>query len=205
MARSVDRSIPPWATRSASDFSFVAVEPAVRRVVAQHLGVGAEELSPEVSLTDELAADSLDLVELAVALETEWGIVIPDRTVQAIRTYRDLVDALTSSLLERPEPHRRPPVPAAPFFARTRVVPAGDGVARQAERTIERTGELTPYAVEILLDEVRRAGPGARVEMDVPAATDDAGLAATLGRMAKLAARRVEVSVRRERRTFPAA
>ena len=43
---------------------FDFVEPRVRRVVAEYLGVGVEELSDETSLTDDLAADSLDLVEL---------------------------------------------------------------------------------------------------------------------------------------------
>ena len=46
---------------------FDFVEPRVRRVVAEQLGVNVEELTPEVSLTDDLAADSLDLLELTLA------------------------------------------------------------------------------------------------------------------------------------------
>src|SRR5258705_2521689 len=82
LARSVDRSIPPWATRSASYFSNAVVEPAVRRTVAEHLGVDAKDLAPGGSLADELAADSLDLVELALALEAQWGIPVPGRRCQ---------------------------------------------------------------------------------------------------------------------------
>ena len=194
----MERSIPPWATRSASDFSFALVEPAVRRVVAEHLGVGVEDLAPEVSLTDELAADSLDIVELAVAVEAEWGIAIPDDTLQEIRTYRDLVEAVSGAV--RADPARGQPVRAAPVFARTRVVPAGNAAPQ-----VERIGELTPYAVENLVDDVRCAGPGARVEIDVPETTDVAGLAAALKRITRLAQHRVEVSVRRDGRTSPAA
>ena len=50
--------------RSAS--ADTATEPRVRRVVAEHLGIGWEDLRPYVSLTDDLAADSLDLAELVV-------------------------------------------------------------------------------------------------------------------------------------------
>ena len=51
----------------------------VRRVVADALGVGLGELVREVSLRDDLAADSLDLVELALALEAKFGIRVPGR------------------------------------------------------------------------------------------------------------------------------
>ena len=69
------------------------VEPYVRRLVTEHLGVGAEELVSHVSLRDDLAADSLDLVELAVALEREFAIVVPERVVADMHTYSDLVRA----------------------------------------------------------------------------------------------------------------
>jgi acyl carrier protein len=170
----------------------------VRRVVAERLGVGSEDLTAGVSLTDELAADSLDLMELAMALEAEWGIAIPDRTLQAVRTYGDVVGAVVGCLRDRP--YVAPRAPADPVFAWTRVVPAGDG----ASGGLERTGELTPYAVDILVEDARRAGPGARVEMKLPASTDDAGLAAALHQLGPLSARGVAVRVRRERRT-PAA
>ena len=69
------------------------MEPYVRRLVAEHLGVGAEELVSHVSLRDDLAADSLDLVELAVALEREFAIVVPARVVADMHSYSDLVRA----------------------------------------------------------------------------------------------------------------
>src|SRR5881628_2494895 len=70
-----------------------ALEPRVRCLVADTLGVGIDELAPEVSLTDELAADSLDLAELAARLEAELGLVVPERVLAHLRTYGDLVRA----------------------------------------------------------------------------------------------------------------
>src|SRR5947207_4234426 len=67
------------------------VEPRLRRVVADNLGVALEDLTPEVSLTDDLAADSLDLLELALALEEELGFTVPERVLSDVRTYGDLV------------------------------------------------------------------------------------------------------------------
>ena len=69
------------------------VEPHVRRLVAERLGVGLEQLVCHVSLRDDLAADSLDLVELAVALEGEFSIQVPERMLAEVRTYSELVHA----------------------------------------------------------------------------------------------------------------
>jgi acyl carrier protein len=167
------------------------VEPAVRHLAAELLGVGSEDLRPDVSLTDDLAADSLDLVELALAVEREWGLAIPDRTLQALRTYGDLVDAVTACVLSAPAG-----ADVAPVFARTRVIPGGDA----SRGRLERSGELTPYAAELLADDARRAGPGTRIEMELPAVTDDTALAAAFRRLGRLSARGVQVSVRRSRR-----
>src|SRR2546422_7286863 len=66
------------------------VERSCRRLVADHLGVGVEQLVAGVSLREDLAADSLDLVELAMALEAKFGIVVPERLLDRVRTYGDL-------------------------------------------------------------------------------------------------------------------
>ena len=67
------------------------LEQQVRRLVADHLGVDPDELAPEVSLTDDLAADSLDLAELALGLEEEFAITILQRVLDHVQTYRELV------------------------------------------------------------------------------------------------------------------
>jgi acyl carrier protein len=65
----------------------------VRHLVADHLGVGLQDLVSGVSLRDDLAADSLDLFELAMILEGEFTIVMPERILDEVRTYSDLVHA----------------------------------------------------------------------------------------------------------------
>src|SRR2546422_943804 len=89
-SRQAPRRVPAGVGRGGME---EFVEPSVRRLVAGHMGVGAEELVAEVSLRDELAADSLDLVELAMALEAEFAIVVPERILDQVRTYGDLVEA----------------------------------------------------------------------------------------------------------------
>src|SRR5207247_8899040 len=101
----------------------VPVEQAIRRVVAEWLGVSPEDLVPEVSLVDDLAADSLDLIEIGLALEAECDVVLDDRLLEDVRTYRQLVDAV----LVAPHPCVAP-LPGEAVFARARVVPPGDGI-----------------------------------------------------------------------------
>jgi acyl carrier protein len=167
-----------------------AIEPGIRRLVAEQLGVSPEDLTRDVSLTEDLAADSLDVVELGLALEAEFPIALSQRSLASVRTYAELVDAVAASLVARRGTARRAAGP--PLFTRTRVVPPAG-----ASGSFERSGALTPYAVEILVEDALRAGPGARLEMEVPADTDEDHVAATRARLAPLAARGVEVSVRR--------
>src|SRR5437763_16049495 len=143
-------------------------EPRLRGVVAERLGVGPEELRPDVSLTDDLAADSLDLIDLGLALEAECGVVLRRRALESVRTYGDLLVAVAAA---RRRAARRARV--APIVARARIVPArGNG-------GLERSRELTPHEIEILVADALRAGPGARPEVGRSAATHCSGLAAT--------------------------
>src|SRR5439155_1316513 len=142
-----------------------AVEARVRQLVAEQLGVAVEELGPEVSLTDDLAADSLDLLELALVLESEFAIALPQRTVDELRTCRDLVDAVMVSSNGR---QRRERLTSRPLLVMARVVPARDQTAG-----LERVGELTPYAMEAIAEDAARAGRGARLEVTVSATADD--------------------------------
>jgi acyl carrier protein len=66
-----------------------ALEPTLRAVVAEQLGIDEEELLPDVSLQDDLAVDSLDLLDLALALETRLGVRLAKREVGGVRTYRE--------------------------------------------------------------------------------------------------------------------
>ncbi len=60
------------------------VQGKVADIVAEQLGVDIAEVKPEASFTDDLGADSLDIVELVMALEEEFGIEIPDEDSEKI-------------------------------------------------------------------------------------------------------------------------
>ncbi len=68
-----------------------ALSERVNSIVTDQLGVDKESLSPEANLLDDLGADSLDVVELVMALEEEFGIEVPDDDVENIRTIRDIL------------------------------------------------------------------------------------------------------------------
>lgn len=72
------------ASRASASDEFL--EPQVRSLVSRHLGVGLEEIVSDVSLRDDLATDSLDLIELALALEATFAITVPDRLLDRVRT-----------------------------------------------------------------------------------------------------------------------
>jgi acyl carrier protein len=64
----------------------------VRKVTMEQLGVKEEEVKPESSFEEDLGADSLDVVELVMALEEEFGIDIPDEEANNIKTVQQAVD-----------------------------------------------------------------------------------------------------------------
>ena len=63
----------------------------MKQVVAEQLGVKIEEIKPEASFTDDLGADSLDAVELIMALEEKFGIEIPDEDAEKLKTVNDAI------------------------------------------------------------------------------------------------------------------
>lgn len=68
------------------------VESRVRDIISEQLGVAATEVTPEASFIEDLGADSLDIVELVMALEEEYGMEISDEDAEKIRTVKDVVD-----------------------------------------------------------------------------------------------------------------
>jgi acyl carrier protein len=59
-------------------------------LVANHLGLEREDLAPEAHILDDLGADSLDVVELVMALEESFNIVVPDEDVERLQTIGDV-------------------------------------------------------------------------------------------------------------------
>jgi acyl carrier protein len=59
-------------------------------LLANHLGLDREELVPEAHILDDLGADSLDVVELMMAIEESFAIVVPDEDVEKLQTIADV-------------------------------------------------------------------------------------------------------------------
>ena len=74
------------------------VEERVRKIVVEQLGVKEEEVTPEASFVDDLGADSLDTVELVMALEEEFGCEIPDEEAEKITTVQQANDYIVAHM-----------------------------------------------------------------------------------------------------------
>lgn len=72
----------------------------VKHIVVEQLGVSADEVSPESSFVDDLGADSLDVVELVMALEEEFGVEIPDEDAEKIATVGAAVKYIETHMSE---------------------------------------------------------------------------------------------------------
>lgn len=69
----------------------------IKSIIADQLGVEESEIKTEASFVDDLGADSLDIVELIMALEEEFDIEIPDEDAEKIATVGDIVDYIKSN------------------------------------------------------------------------------------------------------------
>jgi len=69
----------------------MALEDRVKDIIVEQLGVSLPEVVPEASFIDDLGADSLDIVELVMAIEEEFGLEIPDDDAEKIQTIGDAI------------------------------------------------------------------------------------------------------------------
>jgi len=73
-----------------------SIEGRVKEIICEQLGVSAEEVTPQASFIEDLGADSLDLVELVMALEEEYDMEISDEDAEKIRTVQDVLGYIES-------------------------------------------------------------------------------------------------------------
>ena len=138
-----------------------AIDSRLRRAVADALSVSPSDLGIDVSLVDDLAADSLDLLEVVAATERELGVSLDDDVLGTLRTYGDLLRLVVAAIAAREE---RDTAAAEPVPVRWRIGTAD----APADALLERCDVLTPYAVSLLVADVARAQRDAVVELFLP-------------------------------------
>lgn len=74
------------------------VQEKVKNILAEQLAVPAEKVTPEARFSEDLDADSLDLVEAVLALEEEFGISIPEEEMEGVKTVGQAVDLVAQKL-----------------------------------------------------------------------------------------------------------
>jgi acyl carrier protein len=74
-----------------------SVEDQVRAIIAEQLGIKADEIKNDASFVDDLGADSLDTVELVMALEEEFETEIPDEEAEKITTVQNAIDYVNAA------------------------------------------------------------------------------------------------------------
>ena len=75
-----------------------SVEDKVKQIIVEQLGVDESEVTPTASFIDDLGADSLDTVELVMALEGGFGMEIPDEDAEKITTVKDAINYIEGHL-----------------------------------------------------------------------------------------------------------
>ncbi|MDR2017715.1 MAG: acyl carrier protein [Syntrophobacterales bacterium] len=79
----------------------MTVSEKVKKMIVDQLGVNESEVIPEAKFIDDLGADSLDIVELIMALEDEYGIEIPDEDAEKIETVGDAIRYIEEHMTEK--------------------------------------------------------------------------------------------------------
>ena len=78
----------------------MSIEDKIISIIAEKLNLSKDQVKPEASFVDDLGADSLDLVELVMAMEEEFGMEVPDEDAEKLRTVKDVIEYVKKRLGE---------------------------------------------------------------------------------------------------------
>lgn len=76
----------------------MSVEEKVKKIIVEQLGVSADQVTPDATFVDDLGADSLDLTELIMAMEEEFGVEIEDEDAQKMSKVKDALAYIKSKV-----------------------------------------------------------------------------------------------------------
>ena len=88
---------PVAATPREARKSMSTIEDRVKKIVVEQLGVAEDQVTPDASFVDDLGADSLDTVELVMALEEEFDTEIPDDEAEKITTVKQAIEFIQAN------------------------------------------------------------------------------------------------------------
>ena len=135
-----------------------SVEDQVRAIIAEQLGIKAGEIKQDASFVDDLGADSLDTVELVMALEEEFETEIPDEEAGNIVTVGDAIEVIKKCKANK---GKKKKISAATLKSKQTVVPHPDSpfMSKPAGSTISKdfSSKETQEAMERLHDDIRES------------------------------------------------
>jgi len=187
------REMGPTSTEPAQRKEAVSdlVEARLHQLVAERLGINATQVRADASLVDDLGADEMDLLEIVVAIEEEFGLVVPDAVLGRVRTYGDLSAALPVLLENLADSDVAELLASGSVRMRLiRNAPDEAGAMLRAAR-------LTPRVIKGIVEEVLGTAGVTRLELTCSGDTTDSQLACIAQRLAWLRNRGVQVSVQR--------
>jgi len=84
--------LPPREYTNRTNFmAEKSIEEKVKDIIVEQLGVNPEQVTPQASFIEDLGADSLDIVELVMAFEEEFGVEVPDEDAEKLQTVGDVI------------------------------------------------------------------------------------------------------------------
>jgi len=87
-----DRTYPRATNFNQTNFmAEKSIEEKVKDIIVEQLGVNPEQVTPQASFIEDLGADSLDIVELVMAFEEEFGVEVPDEDAEKLQTVGDVI------------------------------------------------------------------------------------------------------------------
>jgi acyl carrier protein len=86
-----DRTEPRATNNEQIFMAEKSIEEKVKDIIVEQLGVNPEQVTPQASFIEDLGADSLDIVELVMAFEEEFGVEVPDEDAEKLQTVGDVV------------------------------------------------------------------------------------------------------------------